>query len=204
MSIRLILSLAVILAGMNWPVIKIECPPWVEEVVELDRVYENDERRMQLAVMLSRENIRRGTGGPFGAAVFEVGSGRLLAVGVNLVVPLNNCTLHGEMVAFMMAQARLRSWTLAGEGMPRHELYTSCEPCAMCLGATLWSGVKRLVCAATREDALQLNFDEGPVFAESYLYLEKRGIEIRRGLLRAEARDVLEEYRQQHGTIYNG
>src|SRR3546814_19963070 len=52
------------------------------------------------------------------------------------------------------------------DGMPRHELFSSCEPCAMCLGATLWSGVTRLVFAATRDDATRLNFDEGPVFPE--------------------------------------
>ncbi|HVG38584.1 MAG TPA: nucleoside deaminase, partial [Pyrinomonadaceae bacterium] len=92
---------------------------------------------MGLAIALARENVERGTGGPFGAAVFEAAGGKLIAVGVNLVVPLNNSTLHGEMVAFMMAQHRLASWTLGGEEMPRHELFTSCEPCAMCLGATL-------------------------------------------------------------------
>ncbi|HVG39005.1 MAG TPA: hypothetical protein VM870_06955, partial [Pyrinomonadaceae bacterium] len=79
-----------------------------------------------------------------------------------------------------------------------------CEPCAMCLGATLWSGVKRVVCGATREDARQLNFDEGPVFADSYSYLSERGIEIVRGVRRTEARAVLELYRLGSGTIYNG
>src|SRR5206468_1997549 len=140
----------------------------------------------------------------FGAAIFERDSGRLVAVGMNSVVRLNNCTLHGEMVAFMMAQRRLGSFTLNAPGLPPHELFTSCEPCAMCLGATLWSGVRRVVYGAGRDDASRLNFEEGPVFPESYRYLEDRGIAIVRGVLRDEARDVLERYRDKRGTIYNG
>ena len=74
----------------------------------------------------------------------------------------------------------------------------------MCLGATLWSGVKRVVYGAAREDASKLNFEEGPVFPESYRYLEDRGIEIVRNMLRSEAREVLELYRAKSGKIYNG
>jgi tRNA(Arg) A34 adenosine deaminase TadA len=107
------------------------------------------------------------------------------------------------MVAFMMAQQRLRSYTLGAAGMPSHELVTSCEPCAMCLGAILWSGVKRVVMGALREDATRLRFEEGPVFPESYAYLERCGIEIVRGVLREEAKGVLDWYRLRGGPIYN-
>lgn len=74
----------------------------------------------------------------------------------------------------------------------------------MCLGATLWSGVNRVVYGAAREDASLLNFDEGPVFPESYEYLKERGISIVRNVLRDEARAVLELYRSKAGKIYNG
>ncbi len=123
---------------------------------------------------------------------------------MNSVVRLNNCTLHGEMVAFMMAQQRVGSFTLNSPSLPAHELFTSCEPCAMCLGATLWSGVRRVVYGAAREDASLLDFEEGPVFPESYRYLEDRGIRIVRDVLRDEARAVLELYRAKSGKIYNG
>lgn len=179
-------------------------PAWVDDAVHWNRIYATDEEKMRLAIAVSRENVERETGGPFGAAVFERESGKLVAVGMNSVVRLDNCTLHGEMVAFMMAQKRLASFTLAAPGMPEHELFTSCEPCAMCLGATLWSGVKRVVYGATREDATQLDFEEGPVFPSSYRYLEDRGITIVREMLRAEARAVLERYRVKSGKIYNG
>ena len=73
----------------------------------------------------------------------------------------------------------------------------------MCLGATLWSGVKRVVCGASRSDATRLQFEEGPVFPESWTYLEKRGITIVRNVLRDEARAVMELYRAKRGEIYN-
>ena len=186
------------------PVVQLEYPEWVDDVVDWDRRYTTDEEKMRLAIAVSRENVSRGSGGPFGAAVVERESGRLVAVGMNSVVRLNNCTLHGEMVAFMMAQRREGSFSLYRPDGPVHELVTSCEPCAMCLGATLWSGVRRVVYGAAREDASKLGFEEGPVFPESYEYLEERGIEIVRGVLREEARAVLELYRTQRGQIYNG
>ena len=188
---------------MSHPVIHIEYPDWVDDVVEWARPYHSDEDRMRLAIDVARANVDHGTGGPFGAAIFETVSGRVVSVGMNSVVRYNNCTLHGEMVAFMMAQQRLGSFTLGAAGMPEHELFTSCEPCAMCLGATLWSGVRRVICGATRDDALRLDFDEGPVFDASYEYLAERGVEVVRGVRRAEAADVLALYRQRAGVIYN-
>jgi tRNA(Arg) A34 adenosine deaminase TadA len=185
------------------PVVCVDYPEWVDSVVDWERPYRTDEERMRLAISVARENVERGTGGPFGAAIFEA-SGRLVAVGMNSVVRLNNCTLHGEMMAFMMAQHRIASFTLNAPHLPAHELFTSCEPCAMCLGTTLWSGVQRVVYGATREDASRLNFEEGPVFPESYEYLEKRGIRFVRKVLRDEARAVLEMYRAKGGKIYNG
>ena len=186
------------------PTIHIEYPNWIDEVVDWDRTFGSDEDRMRVAIELSRANVERGTGGPFGSTIFETESGRIVSAGVNGVVRTNNCTLHGEMMAFMMAQQRLRTFTLNAPNLPSHELYTSCEPCAMCLGATLWSGVRRVVYGAAREDASTLNFDEGPVFPESYRYLEDRGIEIVRNVLRDEARAVLELYRTRGGAVYNG
>lgn len=183
--------------------IRIAYPAWVARRVPWEAVFATDEDRVGLAIDLARWNVVEDSGGPFGAAVFERGSGRLVAVGMNLVVPLANSALHAEMVAFMMAQARRGTFTLAEAGLPEHEMATSCEPCAMCLGATLWSGVRRLVCAATREDALRLAFDEGPVFAESYEYLAERGVEVRREVRRAEAAAVLELYQRRAGLIYN-
>lgn len=186
------------------PVVHLEYPDWVNSVVDWNRTYASDEDRMRLAIAVSRANVESGTGGPFGSAIFESESGRLVAVGMNSVVRLSNCVLHGETFAFMMAQQVTGSFTLNAPNLPRHELHTSCEPCAMCLGATLWSGVRRVVYGATREDATILKFEEGPVFPESYKYLEDRGIEIVRQVLREEAKSVLEFYRARGGKIYNG
>jgi len=190
---------------MHTPEIRITNPDWVRDTVDFDRPYPDDDARVRLAIALAHENVVRETGGPFGAAVFEAATGRLVGVGTNGVIRLGNSGAHAEMVALMMAQARVGSFTLQADvdGAPRHELFSSCEPCAMCLGATLWSGVTRLVFAATREDATRLSFDEGPVFPESYHYLANRGIAIERGRLRAEAIAVLDAYLARGGPIYN-
>jgi tRNA(Arg) A34 adenosine deaminase TadA len=121
---------------------------------------------------------------------------------MNSVVRLHNSALHAEMLAIMLAEQRLGSYTLHGSGI-EHELVSSCDPCAMCLGAILWSGVRRIVTGADRADASALDFDEGPVFPESYAYLESRGLTFTRGVRRAEAVAVLELYRRQGGVIYN-
>ena len=182
--------------------IRIDLPNWIAEVASHGERYPTVEDRMRLCINLATRNVQAG-GGPFGAAVFESETGRLVGVGVNLVVPMNNSVLHAEMVAFMDAESRLQSYTLAADGMPAHEVVTTCEPCAMCLGASLWSGVKRIVYGATRDDASALNFDEGPVFPQSYEYLKARGIEIVPEVLRDEARAIFKLYRDNQGPIYN-
>lgn len=183
--------------------LSITLPPWAESAVDWERRYDSDEDKMRVAIALSRINVEQETGGPFGAAIFASETGRLVSIGVNSVVRLNSSTLHAEVVALMLAEQQLASFSLAAPGLSPHELVTSCEPCAMCLGATLWSGVKRLVCGATRSDATRLGFDEGPVFKASYEYLAHAGIEIAREVCRAEARAVLELYRSRAGPIYN-
>jgi tRNA(Arg) A34 adenosine deaminase TadA len=182
--------------------IRITNPDWVGSAVDFTSRYTDDDARVRLAIRLARENVLRGTGGPFGAAVFD-DTGRLVGVGTNGVVRLNNSSAHAEIVALAMAQAAVGSFTLQNDGKPRHELFSSCEPCAMCLGATLWSGVTRVVFSATRDDATRSGFDEGPVFADSYRYLEDRGITIERGRLRSEGAAVLELYVERGGPIYN-
>jgi tRNA(Arg) A34 adenosine deaminase TadA len=185
------------------PTLVIGFPDWVHEVVDWRARYRSDEERMRVMVELARQNVLRGGGGPFGAGVFEAGGGRLVAAGVNSVTRLNNSVLHAETLAIMFAQARLGTYALGAVGEESYLLVTSCEPCAMCLGATLWSGVRGLVCGATREDATAVGFEEGPVFGESWAYLERCGVRATRGVLRAEAVAVLELYRATGGAIYN-
>ena len=145
---------------------------------------------------------------------------------MNRVVPLNNSTLHGEMVAIQLAQQKIGSFTLmidkeendictkvdddrgdSKDETPKKkkrqfELFTSCEPCAMCLGATLWSGVSRIVCGATKDDAQSIGFDEGPVYTSSYTHLEGCGVAVTKNVLREKAADVLRRYGSS-GVIYN-
>ena len=157
---------------------------------------------MRLAIALARRNVESRTGGPFGAAVFERLSGKLVAGGVNLVLPMKNSMLHAEVVAIILAEHRRQSFTLGIESGTEHELVTSCEPCAMCLGAIHWSGVSSVITGATRQDAEDTRFEEGPVFPESYRYLEQRGVTFTREVLREEARAVLRLYATMSGEIY--
>jgi hypothetical protein len=94
------------------PTISFQYPDWIEQAVDWSRACKSDEERMRLAIAISRANIEHG-GGPFGAAIFELESGRIVSAGMDCVVERSNCTLHGEMVAFMMAQQRVRSYTVA-------------------------------------------------------------------------------------------
>lgn len=184
--------------------IRIALPAWVADVVSAAGAYRTPDERMDVAIALARENVRRGTGGPFGAAVFDLASGRAVAAGVNLVERAGNALLHAEVVALMFAQRAVGRYTLSADDLPPHALVTSCDPCAMCLGATLWSGVRDLECGAMRDDAVRIGFDEGPVFPASWDYLATRGVRVRRGIRRAAAAAVLEDYRRAGGVIYNG
>ncbi|HKH10645.1 MAG TPA: nucleoside deaminase [Rubrobacter sp.] len=187
-----------------FPEVTLRLPRWVGELSsDGGRRYRTVEDRMRFAVELSRLNVRHGTGGPFGAAIFERASGRLLAPGVNLVVGSGCSVFHAEMVAIMVAQKVLGTFDLGGDNLPSYELVATTEPCAMCLGATPWSGARHLVCGARDEDARAVGFDEGVKPALWVGALEERGITVERDVLREEAVAVLREYTELGGEIYN-
>jgi tRNA(Arg) A34 adenosine deaminase TadA len=168
-------------------------PPWIGELVEPGRRYTTDEERVGLAIALSRRNIEHGLGGPFGAAVFNA-EGRVVSVGVNRVIPQTCSAAHAEMMAYMSAQQRLASYRLNADG-GRYALASSSQPCCQCYGATVWAGIDELLIGARAEDVEELTeFDEGPLPADWAGELERRGIAVRRDILRDQARDVLASY----------
>jgi tRNA(Arg) A34 adenosine deaminase TadA len=185
-------------------VITLSLPAWLEHAFpSLDRSFSGTEDRMRFVIGLAEQNIAAGTGGPFAAALFDGGTGRFVAAGVNLVTTLNSSIAHAEIMAIMLAQQREGTYDLGGSGMPLFELVTSAEPCAMCLGAIPWSGVRRLVCGASGEDVAVIGFDEGAKPAGWQRELEVRGIAVERNVCRSEAVAVLRRYAQQGGVIYN-
>ena len=188
---------------MSIPELHIRLPDWVSAFLEdWPEVLAEPASRMEFAIALSRENIRQGTGGPFGAGVFD-GEGRLIAPGVNLVTSANCSLLHAEMVALALAQQRLGRYDLSNGGGESLELVTSTEPCAMCLGAIPWSGVARVRCGARDADARARGFDEGPKPAHWRAELRQRGIEVKTDLLRDAAAAVLDAYVRDGGELYN-
>lgn len=189
---------------MRFPQVVLGLPDWIEQALpDPGHLYATTEERMALVVHLARLNVKHGTGGPFGAGVFEQHTGTLLAPGVNLVVPASCSVAHAEIVAIAIAQRIAGCFDLGGQGMPRYELVTSTEPCAMCLGAVTWSGVRRLVCGARDEDARSVGFDEGPKPENWRQELAARGVSVLVDMCRDQAVAVLEQYGRTGGPIYN-
>jgi len=183
----------------------LQLPTWVDQFVAntMDRNILIREERMQLAIDLADKNIEHG-GGPFGAAVFERDSGKIVAPGINLVLQTNNSVMHAEIVAIILAQQKVDSFDLGAGGLPEYELISSTEPCAMCLGAIPWSGIASLVCGARDEDARKIGFDEGDKPEQWWEFFKSRNIQVTRDVLRHEATSVMQKYIDQGGIIYNG
>jgi len=189
---------------MKFKTYTVELPQWVMNIVtEQGTVYPSVEKRMELVLTLAANNIKN-DGGPFGAAVFERHSGKLISPGINLVLQTNCSVVHAEIVAIMLAQQQVANFDLSAEGLPDFELVSTTEPCAMCLGAIPWSGISSLVCGARDEDARNIGFDEGDKPLDWTDKLRSRSISVTRDILRNEAKAVLQHYIDVGGIIYNG
>jgi tRNA(Arg) A34 adenosine deaminase TadA len=158
-------------------------------------------QRMQLAVALSEENVRQESGGPFAAIVVNEETGALVSAGVNLVTTSGLSVAHAEIVALSLAQVAVGDWNVSRQDSM--QLVSTCEPCAMCFGAVPWSGVKSLVCGASKQDAEDAGFDEGHKPDDWVNALQRRGIVVQCGVLQAEAAAVLVSYQESGGPIYN-
>jgi len=176
-------------------------PLWVLELDLAGRDFAGDAAKVAFAIELSRRNVEARSGGPFGAAVFD-GNDRVVAIGVNRVLPQSCSVAHAETMAYMLAQQRLQRSRLNEDGAGML-LATSAQPCCQCYGATFWAGIDRLLIGARAEDVMALTeFDEGPLPADWIGELERRGIAVARDLCRDEARAVLRAYGDQGGTFY--
>lgn len=145
------------------------------------------------AVELAGEHMRSMDGGPFGALI--VRGGEIIAPGWNKVTSSNDPTAHAEVTAIRAAAAKLGTFVLQG-----CVLYTSCEPCPMCLGAAYWARVDRIVYAGTRADAAVAGFDDADLYQEMALPIDARRLHMEQ-LLRDKAVEVFEEWRRLPGKI---
>jgi len=164
-------------------------PAWVgDEIADVGDVLPTAEDRMRLVHRLAGRNFLEGNGGPFAAVVVERDSGRIVSVGVNVVLASGVSSGHAEVVALGLAQTAVGGWDLGAEGLPAHELVVNWRPCVQCYGATLWSGVRSLVVAGDGPELEQLTgFDEGPMVLDWVDQFRARGIDVTSGVLRAEA-----------------
>jgi tRNA(Arg) A34 adenosine deaminase TadA len=191
---------------MLYAQVHLTLPAWVHEAVDPAATYAGDEAKVALAIELSRRNVEAGSGGPFGAAVFGPDD-RIIAIGVNRVLP-HTCSLaHAETMAYMLAQQRTQRARLNedadGNRVGPVVLATSSQPCCQCYGATIWAGIDRLLIGARSDDVEELTeFDEGPLPSDWVGELERRGIVVTRDLCREDARAVLRAYGEGGGERY--
>lgn len=144
---------------------------------------------MRRAIALGIENVRTGGGGPFAALVVK--DGRIVAEGVNRVTTTNDPTAHAEVVAIREACRKLGAFQLAG-----CDLYTTCEPCPMCLGAIYWARPARVFFACMASDAAAVGFDDAFIYEELKQSHEQRRLPMRQ-LLREESLEIFHAWRQQ-------
>jgi tRNA(Arg) A34 adenosine deaminase TadA len=171
---------------------QIRLPGWFA-ALSLPAAPASDDDCMRFAIAIARENVARSAGGPFGAVIRSDAAGEVIGVGVNVVMACGNPVLHAETVAISLAGARV--W----EGAT---LFTSCEPCIMCLGATHWARLGRVVSAALKEDAEAVGFLEGAGTAELRAEMAARGVVFETGAMREDAVSVLREYGMRGLPIY--
>jgi guanine deaminase len=148
---------------------------------------------MREAIAISLRMMRRGCGGPFGAVV--VHNGKIVGKGWNQVTSANDPTAHAEVAAIRDACKRLKTFQLND-----CELYTSCEPCPMCLSAMYWARLKQVYYANTRQDAAAIEFDDDFIYREIPRPIGKRKLPMRQ-LMRKEALAAFEEWKNKADKI---
>ena len=180
-------------------------PDWlVDELPRLGALeLPDDESRAELAIELADRNWRAGNGGPFAALVVDAASGRLVSAGVNIVLSSGLSSTHAEVTALSLAQTRLGRWDLGADGAEL-ELVVNWATCVMCYGATMWSGVRRLVLAGHGHECQQLTgFDEGPMPDDWIGEFERRGIRVHSGVRRADSIEVFRAFGASDAVVYN-
>ncbi len=148
---------------------------------------------MQEAINLAKESMETGKGGPFGAVVVK--DGKIIGKGSNNVTQNNDPTAHAEITAIRNACKNLDSFQLDG-----CEIYTSCEPCPMCLGAIYWSRPAAVYYAATKDDAAEAGFDDEFIYEEIAKPLDKRNIPMKQ-IYRAKAREIFVNWIKKEDKI---
>ncbi len=154
---------------------------------------EDKKKFMREAIQLSIDSMRAGNGGPFGAVIVK--DGKVIAQGSNRVTSANDPTAHAEVVAIREACKVLGTFQLTG-----CEIYTSCEPCPMCLGAIYWARPDKMYFANTKSDAAAIGFDDQFIYEEIELDIHNRHLPTEQ-LLNGEALVAFKEWEQKTDKI---
>jgi tRNA(Arg) A34 adenosine deaminase TadA len=181
-------------------------PEWasIELADHARRPFATLEDRMGFVIELARTNFEHDTGGPFAAAVFDEPAGRLIAIGVNRVVPMRCSSAHAEVMALSLAQQAVGTHDLGAAGQPAHQLVVNWCPCAMCCGAVVWSGVRSLVTAGSGPELEQITgFDEGPIHPDWSAELTRRGVRVVDAVLRDETCAMFRAFASSGRPVYN-
>ena len=147
---------------------------------------------MRRAIQLSRENVQR-NGGPFGAVIVK--DGRVVGEGFNRVTASNDPTAHAEVVAIRAACAHLNTFDLSGA-----EIFSSCEPCPMCLSAIYWARIGRIFFANTTADAAEIEFDDRFIYRELQKDPAERSVPMTQ-LMHDEALQAFRDWRDSTGKV---
>lgn len=148
---------------------------------------------MEKAIQLAKQGMKNNQGGPFGCVIVK--NGKIIAEGTNLVTSTDDPTAHAEMVAIRNACKRLGDFQLIG-----CDVYTSCEPCPMCLGAMYWARPERVFYAASRRDAAAAGFDDEFIYKELDQQPEDRTIPMK-SFLQKQAQKLFEEWKLKEDKI---
>lgn len=164
----------------------------MKELAENYNYSKEDEHFMEMAIKLSDENVDNG-GGPFGAVIVK--NNEVIATGANRVVPNSDPTAHAEVTAIRNACSKLGTFKLDG-----CTVYSSCEPCPMCLSALYWAGVERICYGNTKKDAKDIEFDDSFIYDQLELPYSERSIKCDH-FMREKAQEVFTKWKNKEDKV---
>ncbi len=177
-------------------------PRWMSEIIEPGQVYSSDEDIMLATIKFTVKALMRGEGGPFGATI-ATNQGQIISMAFNEVFQTVDVTAHAEVLAIRRAEKTLNVISLQGKDLPQLKLFTTCEPCLMCVGTIYWTQIPTVIAACTKQDAMEVGVkQEFAIKTDSFL--QQQNIVYKTGFMRKEALEVFQVFRERNQLIQDG